>query len=69
MQQGHILISSIVRDAYRKEFSMDYKKLYFHLFNAVSDALQAIEQQNYGQAAALLIAAQQETEEMYMDEE
>ena len=48
---------------------MDYKKLYFHLFNAVSDALQAIEQQNYGQAAALLIAAQQETEEMYMDEE
>jgi len=48
---------------------MDYKKLYFHLFNAVSDALQAIEQQNYGQASAILIAAQQETEEMYMDEE
>ena len=48
---------------------MDYKKLYFHLFNAVTDALQAITQQNYGQAAALLISAQQETEEMYMDEE
>ena len=47
---------------------MDYKKLYFHLFNAVTDALRAMEQQNYGQAAALLIAAQQETEEMYMDE-
>ena len=46
---------------------MDYKKLYFHLFNAVSDALQAIEQQNYWQASAILIAAQQETEEMYMD--
>ena len=45
---------------------MDYQKLYFHLFNAVTDALQAIEQQNYGQAARLLIAAQQETEEMYM---
>lgn len=48
---------------------MDYRKLYFHLFNAVSDALQAIEQQNYGQASAILITAQQETEEMYLDEE
>ena len=48
---------------------MDYKKLYFHLFNAATDALRAMEQQNYGQAAALLITAQQETEEMYMDAE
>ena len=48
---------------------MDYKKLYFHLFNAATDALQAMEQQNYGQASAILIAAQQETEEMYMDED
>ena len=51
------------------EVFMDYKKLYFHLFNAVTDAIEAIERQNYGQAAALLIAAQQETEEMYMDED
>ena len=48
---------------------MDYSKLYFHLFNAVTDALLAMEQQNYGQAATLLKAAQQETEEMYMDNE
>ena len=48
---------------------MDYRKLYFHLFNAATDALQAIEQQNYGQASAILIIAQQETEEMYLDEE
>ena len=48
---------------------MDYKKLYFYLFNAVTDALQAIEQQNYGQASAILMAAQQETEEMYLDDE
>ena len=48
---------------------MDYKKLYFHLFNAVTDALQAIEQQNCGQASAILISAQQETEEMYMDDD
>lgn len=48
---------------------MDYKKLYFHLFNAATDALQAMEQQNYGQASAILIAAQQETEEMYMEDD
>ena len=47
---------------------MDYKKLYFHLFNAVTDALRALEQQNYGQAAALLATAQQEAEDMYMDD-
>ena len=43
---------------------MDYKKLYFHLFNAVTDALQAMEQQNYGQASTILMAAQ-----MYLEEE
>ena len=48
---------------------MDYKKLYYHLFNAVTDAIQAMEQQNYGQATALLIVAQQEAEEMYISEE
>ena len=48
---------------------MDYKKLYYHLFNAVTDAIQAMEQQNYGQAIALLIVAQQEAEEMYISEE
>ena len=48
---------------------MDYQKLYFHLFNAVTDALQAMEQQNYGPASQLLITAQQETEVMFMDED
>ena len=48
---------------------MDYKKLYFHLFNAVTDSLQAMEQQNYGQASSILMSAQQETEEMYLDDE
>ena len=46
---------------------MDYKRLYFHLFNAATNAIEAIEKQNYGQASAILITAQQETEEMYMD--
>ena len=69
MQQGHILIIPIIHWQQPKEDFMDYKKLYFHLFNAVTDALQAMEQQNYGQASTILISAQQETEEMYLEEE
>ena len=48
---------------------MDYSKLYYTLFNAITDALEQIEQQNIGTARALLIAAQQKTEEMYITEE
>ena len=40
----------------------DYKAMYLLLFNAVTDALE-----NYGEASALLIAAQQKAEELYMD--
>ena len=47
---------------------MDYKKLYFHLFNAVTDALDAMEQQNFGTAKDLLIRAQQQAEEQYISE-
>ena len=36
-------------------------------FNAVTDALEKMERQNYGEASALLIAAQQKAEELYMD--
>ncbi len=43
----------------------DFEKLYFTLFNAVTDALAAMEAQNYGMARALLIAAQQNAEETY----
>ena len=45
----------------------DYKAMYFQLFNAISDALAAQEQQNYGQAKELLIAAQQQAEERYIE--
>ena len=48
---------------------MDYSKLYYTLFNAITDALEQIEQQNIETARALLIAAQQKTEEMYITEE
>jgi len=46
-----------------------YQKMYYTLFNAITDALAAIEQQNYGQAKMLLISAQQQTEEQYLDSE
>lgn len=45
----------------------DYKKLYFHLFAAMADAVEAIEADNYGQAKEILISAQQEAEENYID--
>lgn len=44
-----------------------YKKMYLQLFNAVTDSLEAMEAQNFGQARELLIAAQQVCEEIYMD--
>lgn len=47
---------------------MDYQKLYTHLFNAMTDALEAMEAQNYGVAAELLRAGQLWTEDIYMKE-
>ena len=36
------------------------------LFNSVSDAISALEQQNYGLARTILIRAQQEAEELWI---
>ena len=47
----------------------DYEKMYHLLFNAATDALEQIEQQNYGSAKDLLIAAQQQAEEIYITTE
>ena len=47
----------------------DYEKMYHLLFNAITDALQQLEQQNYGSAKDLLIAAQQQAEEIYITAE
>ena len=41
----------------------NYDKMYSLLFNAITDALEQIEQQNFGSAKDLLIAAQQKAEE------
>lgn len=42
--------------------------IYFSLFNAITNALAAIEAQNYGAAREVLIAAQQKAEDAYIDE-
>ena len=47
----------------------DYNKMYLLLFNAISDALEQMESQNYGDARATLIAAQQKAEEIYITAE
>lgn len=44
----------------------DYQKMYFHLFNAITDALTQMEQQNYGLAAERLKAAQVDGENAYL---
>lgn len=45
-----------------------YQKMYTTLFNAVTDALEKIEAQNYGDAKDLLIA-QQQAEDIYITAE
>ena len=46
----------------------DYKTMYLHLFNRVTDAVNALEAMNFGQAKALLVCAQQEAEERYLEQ-
>jgi len=48
---------------------MDYKRLYLSLFNAVTDAVEAIQQGELQRAEKLLISAQQKTEEIYMEDD
>ena len=47
----------------------DYNKMYLLLFNAISDALEQMESQNYSNAKDMLIAAQQKAEEIYITAE
>ena len=46
-----------------------YQKLYYRLFNAITDSIEQIEQQNYGSAKDLLILAQQQAEECCIEED
>ena len=43
-----------------------YKKMYLQLFNEVTNALQALEKQNYGNAKEILKNAQMQAEESYI---
>ena len=45
----------------------DYQKMYITLFNAITDAIENIENLNYGTAKKLLIQAQQKTEDLYIE--
>ena len=45
-----------------------YKKLYFSLFNHISDAIAALDAKNTSLARDILCAAQQEGEELYLEE-
>ena len=45
----------------------NYEKLYHLLFNAITDALEQMDVQNYGVAKEALISAQQKAEEIYID--
>ena len=46
----------------------DYEKLYFYLFNRMTDVLECIEKNDYEQAKEIIIKAQQEAEELYMED-
>ena len=48
---------------------MDYQKLYHILFNVVTDSLESMAAQNFGQAAACLRQAQQTCEALYIEGE
>ena len=45
---------------------MIYKKMYLLLFNRMTDALKALENCDYGQAAKILRTAQTEAEALYI---
>ncbi len=47
----------------------NYKELYFKLFAAMADAVEHMENENYGLARQALITAQQQAEEEYISEE
>ena len=47
----------------------NYEKMYFHLFNALTDILSSLEKNDIRSAREQIIQAQQDTEEWYIDED
>ena len=46
---------------------MDYRALYFGLFNRLTDLLTLLERQDYGAARELVIQLQQEAEDRFIE--
>lgn len=46
----------------------NYEKMYFVLFNAITDALNEIENHNFGNATIILKEAQMNCEDVYIGE-
>ena len=46
-----------------------YQKLYYFVFNEITDALEEMENQNFGKAKDILQTAQQKAEELYLEQE
>ena len=44
----------------------DYAKLYHLLFNAITDALEQMNAQNFGSSKEFLVSAQQKAEEIFI---
>lgn len=44
-----------------------YRDMYYRLFNTCTDAIESMELEHYGYAKDLLIQAQQDTEEMFIE--
>ena len=47
----------------------DYTKLYHLLFNAITDALEQMNAQNFGSAKETLVSARQKAEDLYITAE
>ena len=48
---------------------MEYRKSYFTLFNGVTDAIRHLENKDPVKAWEILLRAQQQAEELYLEEE
>ena len=46
----------------------NFPKYYTTLFNRITDAIEALREQNYIKAQDILIKAQQDAEEMYLED-
>ncbi|MBQ7895843.1 MAG: hypothetical protein IJ364_04730 [Oscillospiraceae bacterium] len=45
-----------------------YKQMYYKLFNAVTDAIEAIDKGELSPARDILVSAQQQTEELFISQ-